>query len=66
MHATRTTILKKLYLQKELKKKLNPHQNPKTRLLKTYKDSTENVIVLVIDGPRYSDTWGAIGTPLNP
>lgn len=29
-------------------------------------DSTENIIVLVIDGARYADTWGAIATPYIP
>lgn len=40
--------------------------NPKDTIIKPAADSTENVIVLIIDGPRYADTWEAIGTPLIP
>lgn len=39
---------------------------PKDTLIKDIKDSTENVIVLVIDGARYCDTWEAAGTLLIP
>jgi hypothetical protein len=31
-----------------------------------YKIGTQNVIVIVVDGARYTDTWGALGTPLIP
>lgn len=51
---------------KRVEKKIKPTPEPKDTLIENNKDSTENVIVLVIDGPRYSDTWGAIGTPLIP
>jgi hypothetical protein len=30
------------------------------------KDSIKNVIVVVVDGPRYADTWETAGTPLIP
>lgn len=51
---------------KRVEKKIKSIPEPKDTLIKNNKDSTENVIVLVIDGPRYTDTWGAVGTPLIP
>jgi hypothetical protein len=39
---------------------------PKDTLVVKHADSTENVIVLIIDGARYADTWDATGTPLIP
>jgi hypothetical protein len=39
---------------------------PKDTLIDKKTDSTQYVIVLIIDGPRYADTWEAAGTPLIP
>ena len=54
------------YLKEETHHKRIDKNNPEDSIVKPAADSTENVIILIIDGPRYSDTWEALGTPLIP
>jgi predicted AlkP superfamily pyrophosphatase or phosphodiesterase len=41
-------------------------KNNEIALTKTVKYATKNVVVVVIDGPRYSETWGSAGHALIP
>ncbi len=54
------------YLKEETHHKRIDKNNPEDSIVKPAADSTENIIILIIDGPRYSDTWEALGTPLIP
>jgi predicted AlkP superfamily pyrophosphatase or phosphodiesterase len=50
---------------KRIERKTKP-ANPKDSLSKPATDSTENIILIVVDGARYVDTWETYGTPLIP
>jgi predicted AlkP superfamily pyrophosphatase or phosphodiesterase len=57
------------YFAEKTSKRLEKKSKPITPAIDSSKpppDSTENVIVIVVDGPRYADTWEAPGTPLIP
>jgi hypothetical protein len=51
-------------VSKRIDKNTKP-EDPKDTLINKA-DSTKYVIVLIIDGARYADTWEAAGTPLIP
>jgi hypothetical protein len=50
---------------KRTNKKAEPTQ-PKDSISLPNADTTENVIVVIVDGARYADTWESMGTPLIP